>query len=173
MDANVDLARAARLLAATPLLLREEIAALGDGLARWHPGEGEWCANEVVGHLIEAEQRGFAGRIRIILASEHPTLESWDQDGVARERHDCDKDPHALLEQFASLRLREVELVQGLRATDLERRGLHPEVGELSVGELVHEWVHHDRNHVKQVMSNLQLAVWPAMGNAQRFSLVD
>lgn len=42
-----------------------EVAGL---LATWHPAEGEWCVNEVLGHLIEAEARGFAGRIRQILA---------------------------------------------------------------------------------------------------------
>ena len=30
----------------------------------WRPAPGEWSANECVGHLIEAERRGFAGRIR-------------------------------------------------------------------------------------------------------------
>ena len=107
------------------------------------------------------------------MASDHPTLVSWDQDDVARQRRDCEKDPQSLLDAFASLRAQGVELVQGLLPADLGRSGLHPEVGELTVGELVHEWVHHDRNHVKQILTNVQLVVWPAMGNAQRFSLVD
>ena len=43
-----------------------ELTALGaDG--GWRPEPGEWSANECVGHLIEAERRGFAGRIRTIL----------------------------------------------------------------------------------------------------------
>ena len=37
-------------------------------------------------------------------------------------------------------------------------------------GDLIHEWVHHDRNHVRQVLANVQGYVWPAMGNAQKFS---
>jgi len=173
VDANLDLAIAARLLAATPLLLREEISGYGDELARWHPGEGEWCANEVVGHLIEAELRGFAGRIRTILANDHPSLQNWDQDEVARQRRDCEKDPRALLDEFAAMRAQGVELVRTLEPGDVARGGLHPLVGELTVGDLLYEWVHHDRNHLKQIMTNVQLRVWPAMGNAQRFSLVD
>jgi hypothetical protein len=38
------------------------------------------------------------------------------------------------------------------------------------VADLLHEWVHHDRNHLKQLLANVQAFVWPHMGNAQRFS---
>ena len=49
--------------------------ALGDE-AGWRPAPGEWSANECVGHLIEAERRGFAGRIRPILAAAAETRPS-------------------------------------------------------------------------------------------------
>ena len=51
---------------------RDRLVALGDE-AGWRPEPGEWSANECVGHLIEAERRGFAGRIRAILAADRPT----------------------------------------------------------------------------------------------------
>ena len=44
------------------------------------------------------------------------------------------------------------------------------EVGPLRVSELLHEWVHHDRNHIRQMMANIQALAWPHMGNARRFS---
>lgn len=40
----------------------------------------------------------------------------------------------------------------------------------LRVRDLLQEWVHHDRNHVRQALANVQAYVWPAMGNTQRFS---
>lgn len=30
--------------------------------------------------------------------------------------------------------------------------------------------VHHDRNHIKQMLTTVQARVWPYMGNTQRFS---
>ena len=56
--------------------------ALPPEAAAWRPADGEWCVNECVGHVIESEKRGFAGRIRIMLGAENPGLEAWDQDGV-------------------------------------------------------------------------------------------
>ena len=60
-------ARIADLLAASAATVVAELVALGDE-GGWRPEPGEWSANECVGHLIEAERRGFAGRIRPILA---------------------------------------------------------------------------------------------------------
>ena len=160
----------AELLQVASTALRTEMAALREPLLSWHPASGEWCAKEVVGHLIEAEQRGFAGRIRIILAGDSPRLASWDQDQVARDRRDCERDAADLLNEFSKLRGESVALVAGLKDGDLQRGGHHPKVGFLRVQELLHEWVHHDRNHLRQIMANVQAFVWPHMGNAQRFS---
>ena len=43
------------------------------------------------------------------------------------------------------------------------------EVGFLTVNDLLHEWIHHDANHLRQMLANIQTYTWPSMGNAQRF----
>ena len=163
----------AALLRAMGSATTAETQALPESLLSWHPAPGEWCVKEVLGHLIEAERRGFAGRIRIILAGDDPDLElrSWDQAAVARERNDCARDLRALLAELAGLRADAVSLVAGLDEADLARGGRHPQVGYLRIDNLLHEWINHDRNHVRQIYANVQAYVWPRMGNAQRFSL--
>ncbi|MFH0750748.1 MAG: hypothetical protein V2B17_02830 [Chloroflexota bacterium] len=51
--------------------------------------------------------------------------------------------------------------------------GLHPQVGEVTVSEIAHEWVHHDREHLGQLIALSRRLVWPAMGNARLFSGPD
>jgi DinB family protein len=160
----------AALLDSAMVTLRAELAALPEPLLAFHPAPGEWCVKEVVGHLIEAERRGFAGRVRIVLANDTPELESWDQDDVARARRDCERDARELVEELARMRKDSATLVSALGTADLARVGRHPKVGRLRVGDLLHEWVHHDRNHIKQILANVQAYAWPHMGNAQRFS---
>ena len=160
----------AACLDATMATLRAELGALPERVLGWHPAPGEWCAKEVVGHLIEAERRGFAGRIRIILASDRPALQAWDQREVARERRDCVRPVGALLDELAALRRESAALVRALGAADLDRGGDHPKVGFLPVRDLLHEWVHHDRNHIRQALATVQAYVWPAMGNSQKFA---
>ena len=169
--------RVASLLAASAATVVAELLALG-AEAGWRPEPGEWSANECVGHLIEAERRGFAGRIRRILADAPPgrpvPLEGWDPPAVAAARRDRPARSGAeLAAEFDALRREGVALVRGLRPADLELAGSHPEVGLLRVDELLGEWVHHDRNHIRQMLAVTQARVWAQMGNARRFSLED
>lgn len=64
-------------------------------------------------------------------------------------------------------------LARGLGPADLGRAGRHPKVGPLRVCDVLHEWVHHDRSHIRQMMANVQALAWPHMGNARRFSAPD
>ncbi len=126
--------------------------------------------NAVVGHIVEADKRGFAGRIRIILESDEPRLQGWDQPKVAAERNDCDREPGEILAEFEPLRRENVALVRSLKPEHLSRGGIHPQVARLTVEDLLHEWVHHDGNHLRQAYANVQAYVWPDMGNARKFS---
>ena len=158
------------MLRGAAALFAAEVRGLPDAVLSWHPAEGEWCVKEVLGHLIEAERRGFAGRIRIILEGDRPALERWDQAAVARDRKDCGRDVASLIGELLRMREDGVTLVAGLGGGDLLRSGRHPVVGELTVADLLQEWVHHDRNHARQMLANVQAYAWPHMGNAQRFS---
>jgi hypothetical protein len=160
----------APLLRATIATLTAEVEALSAPALAWHPAPGEWCVKEVLGHLIETERRGFAGRIRIILGSREPRLETWNQNAVAAARGDCQRDARALLGELAAMRQEGVQLVEHLGPADLTRGGEHPTVGHLTVADLLNEWIHHDRNHVRQILANVQASVWPHMGNARKFS---
>ncbi|MEX1170814.1 MAG: hypothetical protein WEE50_11785, partial [Chloroflexota bacterium] len=65
------------------------------------------------------------------------------------------------------------DLLEASATIVVERYGIHPHVGPLHVHELLGEWVHHDRNHIRQLLEVTQLRVWGQMGNARRFSLED
>jgi hypothetical protein len=133
--------------------------AAGGALASWQPAPGDWCVEEPLGHRIEAERRGFAGRIAHLPAGAAPRLASWAPPAVARARQDC---AQSLAAPAADL-----------TPADLARGGHYPEVGHLQAGDRLHEWVHHDRNHQRQMLAAVQAAVWPHMGNARRFSQPD
>jgi hypothetical protein len=163
----------AALLAASGGALTSEVQALPPALLTWQPGPDEWCALQVIGHLIETEKRGFAGRIRTILAEPGARLSGWDPDAVAHQRRDAERDPNDLLAEFRRGRADSVAMVETLTAADLEKGGDHPEVGFLRVSDLLQEWVHHDRNHVRQLFAIVQDYAFPTMGNARRFSRPD
>ncbi|HEV8536706.1 MAG TPA: DinB family protein [Candidatus Limnocylindria bacterium] len=154
-------------LEATCALIEAELEALGED-SSWHFDPNEWCANQVIGHLVEAEKRGFAGRIREILEGKTRT-KSWDQQQVARDRRDCERLGQSLWMEFMGIRNDSIKLVRSLKTEALGRGIEHPMAGHLTVRDLLHEWVHHDRNHTKQLLAIAQERAWPHMGNSQKF----
>lgn len=163
--------QATALLAAIPPILQAELAAMPPVLLTWHPAPGEWSAQQVIGHLIECEQRGFAGRIRLILADDRPQLQEWDPDSVALARRDDERAAADLLREFSDMRAASTAMVASLTAADYARGGNHPNVGFLTVRDVLHEWVGHDRIHLAQIGANIRAYTWPHMGNGQRFVL--
>jgi hypothetical protein len=160
----------ASLLRSIGASLKAELGAVPEDLASWHPAEGEWSIKECLGHVIETEAHGFAGRIRRILAEPGVIETGWDQARVQADRQDDRRPLEELVEAFAEMRAESVKLVDGLMNTDLSRACFHEQAGELHIEDLLHEWVHHDRNHYRQMLANVQAFVWPAMGNARNFS---
>jgi len=150
-----------------------ELTAMGDPLAGWRPAEGEWSANECVGHMIEADRRGFAGRIRRILAEDGVAEAGWNQIEVAAARRDRERPVAEILAEFVTGRDEGIALVEGLRPGDLDRFAVHAAVGRVTISDLLNEWVFHDRNHIRQLLANTQSRAWPGMGNARRFSHPD
>ncbi len=164
---------AAALLLASMEALQAEAEALGPEALTWHPADGEWCVNEVVGHLLEAEERGFRGRIERIIADPSRKLIDWDPPETTKGRRDCEKDGMEVLRELEQDRARSIQVLGTLTSDQLPLTGDHPLVGTLSVSDVLHEWVHHDRNHVKQALSITQAYVSQHMGNAGRFAEFD
>jgi hypothetical protein len=78
-----------------------------------------------------------------------------------------DGDPHA--DEPAPLASMQIAAL-----LDCSRRpGRHPQVGDVTVRDILHEWVDHDREHLAQLTALTQRLVWPGMGNARRLSEPD
>jgi hypothetical protein len=165
----LELHEVATFLQSTPVVLRNLLHALPDGAVAWHPSAGEWCIQEVVGHLIEEDNRDFVGRIRLMLDQDEPRLTVTDQKEAARMRHDCDKNLDDLLDEFSTVRGASVSFVSALKEGELHRGGVHPKIGHLRITNLLHEWIYHDLNHISQIRANVQSVLWAHLGNMQRF----
>jgi hypothetical protein len=111
--------------------------------------------------------------MRIVLREANPTFETWDQPAVAAARRDEERDLEDLISEFSTERREGLRFVESLDVASCTRVGRHPLVGELSISDLLHEWVHHDREHLAQMLAVSRSLVWPSMGNARRFSQLE
>jgi hypothetical protein len=149
--ATMRLDDAIAILKRTPASLQ----ALLDGLpAMWvHATEGgdTWSPYDVVGHLIHGERTDWIPRARHILAGRSEPFEKFDRTAQFKER--AGKQFQELLTTFSALRQENLTILTGMNLTgdDLLRRGRHPELGEVTLGQLLATWVVHDLDHIAQI----------------------
>jgi DinB superfamily len=153
------------LLARTPDVLRAQLTGLpGDWLDTPDAPDG-WRPRDVVGHLISAELDDWIPRAQRIL--EHGTSRAFDPfDRFAHVGRDADATLDELISRFAELRARNLGELDGLvgDGATLDRRGLHPSLGEVTLRELLATWAVHDLDHVSQVFAGLAGAYDAAVG---------
>jgi hypothetical protein len=140
------------LLARTPAMLDALLRDLPEAWTRRNEGGESWSAYDVVGHLIHGEKTDWIPRARIIL--EHGESRPFDKfDRLAQFRDSEEKSLDALLDEFAQLRASNLDTLRGmnLRDDDLARRGTHPALGTVTLGQLLATWAGHDLTHLHQI----------------------
>lgn len=128
-------------------------------------GEGTFSPFDVVGHLITGEQTDWLARTRIIL--EHGPARPFDKyDRYAQFEASRGKTLRDLLDEFERLRHENLVALRGLNLTaaDLERRGSHPALGEVTLGNLLATWLAHDLNHIAQIAKAMATQYDAAVG---------
>jgi hypothetical protein len=149
------LAETTALLARTPSVLRDLLMGLPDAWTDTPDTDGGWRPRDVVGHLITGEQTDWIARTRRILDA--GTSIAFDRfDRSAMLERDAGVPLDALVEQFASLRAQNLDALGELVGdADLDRRGLHPSLGDVTLRELLATWAVHDLDHLSQIYAGL------------------
>jgi hypothetical protein len=136
----------------TPAALDALLRGLPDIWVRRNEGSDTWNAFDIVGHLIVGERTDWMPRVRIIL--EHGELRPFDPfDRFAQQNESPGKSLEQLLDEFAHLRKENLAALQAfnLQREDLARRGRHPELGVVTLSQLLATWAAHDLTHVHQL----------------------
>lgn len=163
-ERNFDLNEAMAVLAQTPSTLKAMLADLPTTWTTVTEGEGTWSPYDVIGHLIHGERTDWVPRARHILAGNPGPFETFDR--TAQFRDSQGKNLSSLLETFAQLRQENLNALRGMNLSeaDFGRRGLHPELGEVTLGQLLATWVVHDLDHVVQVARTMAKSYTEATG---------
>ena len=161
---TLSIEEAVAVLERTPAVLSALLAGLPDRWVASTEGEGTWSAYDVVGHLIHGERTDWIPRARRILAKETRPFEKFDREAMFRESRG--KPLSELLDTFAALRRENLATLAGFGLTpdDLERPGLHPELGNVTLGQLLATWVVHDLDHVGQIARTMAKMYKGAVG---------
>lgn len=144
--------QAIEILSQTPQTLKSLLGSLSDEWIKSSDDKEEWSPFDIVGHLIHGEKTDWIPRSKIILAQgKNRTFESFDR--LAQFEVSKDKSLHDLLDEFKNLRNENINTLKGFNLSDekLALRGIHPELGEVNLKQLISTWVVHDLTHLRQI----------------------
>jgi hypothetical protein len=153
---SVFLADTTAFLARTPRVLEALLLGLPDSWTGTPDTPEGWRPHDVVGHLITGEAYDWMARTRLIL--EHGTSRPFDPfDRLAMVERDAGKTLDTLVAEFGRLRAANLDAIAslGLTESDLDRVGLHPALGEVTLRNLLASWSIHDLDHVSQIYAGL------------------
>jgi DinB superfamily len=140
------------LLHRTPTVLRAMLQELPSEWVTNNEGGQSWSPFDVVGHLIHGERTDWIPRAKIILESgENRTFDHFDR--YAQFEENKGKTIDELLDLFEIYRLDSIHSlkIMNLVPEDLKKKGKHPELGRVTLGELLACWVAHDMDHLVQI----------------------
>jgi uncharacterized damage-inducible protein DinB len=140
------------VLRRTPAVLRAWLSELPDAWTTSNEGRDTWSPYDIVGHLIHGERSDWIPRAELLLAhGDSRPFVPFDR--FAQFKDSRGKSLQELLDTFAELRAQNLARLESLRLTpaDLERRGRHPELGPVTLAQLLATWVAHDLNHLGQI----------------------
>lgn len=147
-----NLQKSIEILSKTPDTLNTLLTDLSDDWLRSNEGEHTWSPFDIVGHLIHGEKTDWIVRAKIILSGEeNKTFVSFDR--FAQEQESKGKTIQELLAEFSRLRKQNLETLAQLQITenDLPKKGIHPELGEVNLKQLLSTWTVHDLGHIAQI----------------------
>ena len=155
---------AVAVLERTPASLGTLLNGLPDSWIRATEGGDTWSPYDVIGHLIHGERTDWIPRVRHIMAGETRAFEPFNRTAQFAESEG--KEVVELLATFADLRRQNLAALVGMNLTpaDFERQGLHPELGEVTLGQLLATWVVHDLDHVAQIARTMAKRYEGAVG---------
>jgi uncharacterized damage-inducible protein DinB len=140
------------ILERTPAVLKTLLSNLHDDWVMNNEGPETFSPYDVVGHLIHGEKTDWTVRTKIILEfGLSKPFEPYDR--FAQYKGSKGKTLQQLLDEFEKLRKENLVWFSGLKLSeaDLDKKGMHPVLGEVTLRNLLSTWVVHDLTHIAQI----------------------
>jgi hypothetical protein len=140
------------ILERTPAILETMLSNISEEWTKSNEGADTWSPYDIIGHFIHGEKTDWIQRMEIIL-SDGANKEFKPFDRFAQFNNRNGETIEQLLQEFKQIRQKNLAHFKSLnlKETDLQKNGIHPVFGEVTLSQLLSTWVVHDLNHLAQV----------------------
>ncbi len=134
---------------AFPPILKSAISGLNDEQLDTPYRDGGWSVRQVVHHLADSHVNAYL-RFRWLVTEDHPTIKTYDQD-VWAALPDSRLSLNSSLSILDGLHERWATFLEGLPDEAWSRKGTHPEIGEVTLDDLLEIYSGHGAHHAGQI----------------------
>jgi hypothetical protein len=150
---SFNLNKSLEVLEKTPFVIESLLSGLSGEWIHNNEGDDTFSPYDVVGHLLHAETTDWVQRANIILdESGDGKFKPFDR--FAQYEESKGKDLSQLLTEFKIQRKKNLDFLRALQPdeTMLDRKGIHPAFGEVTLRQLLSTWTVHDLGHIGQIV---------------------
>jgi hypothetical protein len=142
-----------------PKLMREAVSGLSGGQLDTPYRPGGWTVRQVVHHVPDSHMNAYI-RLKLALTENEPTIKPYEE-ALWADLPDSRETPvEVSLALMELLHLRWDILLRSLQRGDFARRLRHPELGLMTVDNLVGLYAWHGRHHAAHITSLRQREGW-------------
>lgn len=120
--------------------------------AVWRPHPDKWNLLEIFCHLRDEEKDDFRFRVRHCLTNPRKKMPSIDPTAWVEERNYAEQDFSDAASDFLYERLMSLDWLRALQNPDWTSTYQHPELGPMSAGMFLSNWLAHDYLHLRQIL---------------------
>lgn len=146
-------------IADAPAHMRLAVAGLNESQLDTPYREGGWTVRQVVHHVPDSHLNSYC-RFKLALTEETPTIRPYDEAAWANLSDSRDTPIETSLTLLESLHDRWVRLLHSMDDEDFARRLRHPELGEMSLDQVLCIYGWHSRHHVAHITTLRERMGW-------------
>lgn len=139
-------------IAATPRHLRDAISDLSQHQLDTPYRPGGWTVRQVVHHVPDSHMNSYI-RFKLALTENEPTIKPYEEALWANLQDSRDTPVDVSLALLESLHHRWDILLRSLQPADFSLRLRHPELGAMTLDNMLGHYAWHGRHHVAHITS--------------------
>jgi hypothetical protein len=139
------------VLERTPQVMETLLYGLADEWIYSNEGGDSWTPIDIIAHLICGEKTDWIPRTLVIMGEGSKEFVPFDMEGHHAIKKG--KTMSQLLDEFKALRKENLAVLKTMDITEasLDRTGIHPILGTVTLRHLLAAWVVHDLTHIHQL----------------------
>lgn len=118
----------------------------------WKPAEDKWCLLEIVCHLVDEEILDFRTRVKTALNPSQYDFIPIDPEGWVKSKDYINQEYSSKTKDWVEERVKSIEWLKSLDQPNWDSFLIHSELGEMTAGKFLENWVAHDYIHLRQLV---------------------